>query len=462
MKQIDGHWLRNFGKESLQHIANTFSESAVFIVDHTQTILYWSEGAEQLLGFTASEIEGQHCLKGIRCQTCMKGCGIKQFPTIRNVLLTLHTKEGDTVTVQKNAHSFYDSDGRFAGGIEILIPVNPKAKPSRFMGFQFHDMRTQSNAMRQLFQKIRSVAKTDVPVLARGESGTGKELLAKALHLESKRSNHPFVTVNCSAISENLIESELFGHAKGAFTGAHKARKGLFEQAHKGSLFLDEIVELPLSVQAKLLRVLETQTFKRVGDNQEIHVDVRIITATHTSLRKAVLDGRFRSDLMYRLRVVPLFIPPLRERPEDIEFLLQHFLDLGNGTHEHQINRIDYAAKEALLNHPWPGNVREIRNVVDFAFALGCSNTLSMEYLPPEFSENNRHQNIPTTQNIPTIPQESIRPKVSKGFDPTQLFSDQERILQALQHCNHHLGETATLLGISRVTLWRKRKKYNL
>jgi len=461
MKQIDRHWLRTFGLESIQHMTNTFSDAVVFIVDNTQTILFWSKGAEQLLGFTAEEMTGQHCLNGIKYQDCINTCTIKQSPMGDNIPFTVLTKDGRALDFRKHTQSFYDANGQFSGGIEILIPERNNSTPFKYIGIEFHEMRTQSDAMRRLFKQVQSVAKTDAPVLARGESGTGKELLAKAVHLESMRSTQPFIAVNCSAISENLIESELFGHAKGAFTGAYKERKGLFEQAHKGSLFLDEIAELPLAVQAKLLRVLDTQTFKRVGDNREIHVDVRIITATHRSLRKSVLDGKFRQDLMYRLRVVPLFIPPLRERPKDIELLLQHFINLGNAKYDHQIARISTAAKEVLLHHTWPGNVREIRNVIDFAFATGCTHTLSLEYLPPEFSEvipNYRDQ-------IPNSPVEvslnSLTSTVPHSTSPN-MFSERERILHALQQCNYHIGKTSSLLGLSRVTLWRKRKSYDI
>ena len=449
-----GQWLRNFGGQSLLHLANTFDHAAIYIVDHNQTVQYWSEGAEKLLGFSAQEIEGQHCLKGIRCIQCMKGCGVKQVGTVDNVPLEIHSKDGEALKIRKFAQAFYDGQNQFAGAIEVLVPERQRQQPTKFVGMKFHGMLTQSNTMRQLFKQVQSVAKTDVPVLARGESGTGKELLARAIHLESPRNKHPFIAVNCSAIPENLIESELFGHAKGAFTGAHKERKGLFEQAHKGSLFLDEVAELPLSIQAKLLRVLETQTFKRVGDNREIHVDVRIITATHKSLRQAVGDGLFRQDLMYRLRVVPLFIPPLRERHEDINLLIQHFIDIGNAQHQNQIDSISSEVQTAFLQHAWPGNVREIRNIVDFAFAIGCSGSLTLDYLPPEFSESQ----VPVlTENRPS----TTAPK-TKSENPKNLYSEKERILSALQQCNYHLGRTATLLNMSRATLWRKRKQYDL
>lgn len=454
-QQFSISWLRQFGEPVIQQLSETFSDAAIYIVDKDQNITYWSPGAERLLGFSVAEVKGRHCLKGIRCVQCMKGCGVQQFGQIKDVTLEMHTKFGKNVYVQKSAQALYDTSGQFAGAIEILRPIDSPTPSPQIIGTPFHNMVTQSPTMKRLFAQIQSVAKTEAPVLARGESGTGKELVAHAIHLESSRSEHPFVAVNCSAIPENLIESELFGHAKGAFTGAHKARKGLFEQAHRGSLFLDEIAELPLTVQAKLLRVLETKKFKRVGDNIETKVDVRIITATHKSLREAVSEGSFRQDLMYRLRVVPLFIPPLRERPEDIEFLLQYFIDDANTQHSNKILTIDATARAALMQHAWPGNVREIRNIVDYAFAIGCRNTLTLNDLPPEFSDDLDHQALTDLTEDPTT-------SISDPPQANVLFSERDRIAAALKQANDKVGEAASLLGMSRATLWRKRKQYGL
>lgn len=455
--QFSTVWLRQFGGVIIQRLTDTFSDAAIYMVDKNQNITYWSLGAERLLGFSAAEVQGHHCLKGIRCVQCMKGCGVQQFGHIENVTLQMHTKQGESIHVEKTAHALYDSNNQFAGAIEILRPVATPATVTPRIGTSFHNMVTQSAVMKRLFTQIKSVAKTDAPVLARGESGTGKELVAQAIHLESERRDHPFVAVNCSAIPENLIESELFGHARGAFTGAHKARKGLFEQAHRGSLFLDEIAELPMTIQAKLLRVLETKKFKRVGENVEITVDVRIITATHKSLREAVSEGSFRQDLMFRLRVVPLFIPPLRERPEDIEYLLQHFIDTANTQHSNQILTIDATARTALMQHAWPGNVREIRNVIDYAFAIGCRNTLTVNDLPPEFSDGTDHQTSLDLSELGLSEQ-----KTSHSALPKVLFSEKERISTALEQSNNKVNDAAKLLGMSRATLWRKRKQYGL
>ena len=293
---------------------------ALFVVNENREIIAWSKGAEELLGFSREEVLGQHCLKANRCPECMAGCGISELGEIRGASLTLLNSSGTPVQVRKFAQQLTDEKGEFCGGIEILRPVHAQPSKLRLSPLHnpvevFHGMITQNDSMRNVFQCIRNVAATDVTVLVRGESGTGKELVARALHAESHRGAGPFVAVNCAALSPNLMESELFGHVKGAFTGAIKDRKGLFQQAKGGTLFLDEIAELPLPMQAKLLRVLEQQTVTPVGAQKEYGTDVRVIAATHRSLRERVRTGHFREDLMFRLRVVPLFIPPLRERP---------------------------------------------------------------------------------------------------------------------------------------------------
>ena len=248
----------------------------------------------------------------------------------------------------------------------------------------------QSPSIQALISTIAQVAPLEVPVLIRGESGTGKELVARALHANSKRAAAPFVSVNVGAMSESLLESELFGHEKGAFTGATERHPGVFERANHGTLFLDEVGEMSLAMQVKLLRVLETQEFLRVGGRETVHTDIRLITATHRSLEEGIERGRFRGDLYYRLKVVKIDLVPLRERSEDILLLAHHFLKLANETHGLARKGFTREASERLLHYAWPGNVRELRNVVQSSAVLGKENYLTVEDLPSELREPGR------------------------------------------------------------------------
>jgi two-component system, NtrC family, response regulator AtoC len=462
-QQINKQWLRRQGQELIEAIGEILPNSAMFIVDGNQKIIYWSPQAESLLGWAADEVVGEFCLKSNRCLQCIEGCGIQQHRNIQGATLTLLHKDGSNVTVNKYARAFFDGD-IFRGAVEILTG-NMQGSSSIREKNLFHDIHTRSQSMEVLFSHIQNVAQTDVSVLVRGESGVGKELVAKAIHEESHRSKKPFVAINCSALSETLMDSELFGHEKGAFTGANQQRIGLFERAKGGTLFLDEVAELPLSTQAKLLRVLEERTIVRVGGNQDIPINTRILAATHKSLRKQVKDGLFREDLMYRLRVVPLFIPPLRERKQDIELLLWHFITLRNQSSRRQITSIAPEAMQLFLQHPWPGNIRELRNVVDYAFAIGQGNAMSHIDLPPEFHENpipNQPSKIPVPES--RAHSTLIVQPPSFATPPKQVFiqTEKERIHLALEQAEGHLGKAAKILNISRATLWRKRQKHDL
>lgn len=308
----------------------------------------------------------------------------------------------------------------------------------------FHGIRTRAPEMQKVFDTIRRVARAGVPVLVRGESGSGKELVARAIHAESPRAQRPFVAVNCAALTPSLMESELFGHKQGAFTGAIRDHKGLFEQAHRGTLFLDEVAELPLDMQAKLLRVLEEKRVTPVGAARSVAVDVRIVSATHRGLRTEVQAGRFREDLMYRLRVVPLFLPPLRARTGDIELLLHHFLR-ATPSIDGPIASVAPTALARLKAHPWPGNIRELRNVVEYAYAVGAQQRLELSDLPPEFHGR------PTDGPAPGRPA------------PTDVDSSEAQAIRAaLAATGGHVGQAAEALGISRPTLWRRRKRYGI
>lgn len=419
-------------------------ESAVFVVNGDRDIVYWSPGAEQLTGIGAEQAEGQSCLQSQRCVRCLEGCSLERLDRIGGYPIEIYHASGERVAVRKYAWTFRDEDGAFAGSVERLVR---DGRPLRSLGSgdmkeEFHGILTQDSGMRELFQSIRRVAETVSPVLVRGESGSGKELVARAVHAESSRSRGPFVAVNCAALSPSLMESELFGHVKGAFTGAVKERGGLFRQANGGSLFLDEIAELPLDMQAKLLRVLEEQRVTPVGGGFSVDVDVRLISATHRSLRAEVKAGRFREDLMYRLRVVPLFLPPLRERRGDVELLLWHWI---GGLRGRRIERIEPGAMRALMDYGWPGNVRELRNVVQYAAAVGRGVELTLDELPPEF----RSAVVPGTV-------------VAGGVMKEQPSSKVDLVREALRQAGGRIGEAARIMGVSRSTFWRLRRRFEV
>jgi len=295
---------------------------------------------------------------------------------------------------------------------------------------------TADPAVIDFYDRLRRVARTDAPILVRGDTGTGKELAARAVHAESRRARGPYRALNCAVLTPELLASELFGHVRGAFTGAVRDRKGLFEIAHGGTLFLDEVGELPLDIQARLLRVLEEPEIVRLGGVQPMRVDVRLVSATHRALRAEVAAGRFREDLMYRIRVVPLFLPRLRDRVGDIDVLTWCFLDRLNQDGGRSVDRIAADAMDALRSYPWPGNVRELRNVLRHAHAVGEGSRLELGDLTPEL------RGEPPPESDP---------------EPDRWRSgERARILAALRETGGRRGEAARRLGMSRSTLWRK------
>ena len=314
---------------------------------------------------------------------------------------------------------------------------------------QFGNLVGQSDQMKEVFRTVEKVAGYKTTVLIDGESGTGKELLARAIHYNSPRAGKPFVAINCGAIPENLLESELFGYRKGAFTDAIRSKKGLFEEAHEGTLFLDEIGELPLLLQVKLLRALQEEEIRRIGDTQDIKIDVRIVAATVHDLAQKVHDGSFRSDLYYRLNVLSLHVPPLWKRKGDIPLLINHFLHKFNQKLGTNIEKISPEAYEILLDYRWPGNVRELENIIERTMILSSDNTITDESLPPELRES------PAVSAAPPDPEELSLKKASRALEV-------ELIKKALKATDGNHTHTAKLLEISHRALLYKLKEYNL
>jgi transcriptional regulator with PAS, ATPase and Fis domain len=306
---------------------------------------------------------------------------------------------------------------------------------------------TRDPSMRQLLRDIEKVGRSESSVLVRGETGSGKELVARALHEASPRAEGPFRAINCAALPPSLLESTLFGHVRGAFTGAVRDEPGQVRLAHGGTLFLDEVAEIPLDLQAKLLRVLQEQTVIPVGGRDPVAVDVRFISATHQALRVAVAEGRFRADLMYRLRVIPLYLPPLRERRGDVALLANRFVAELGARFDREVERITPGALAALEDYDWPGNVRELRNAIEYAFVMGEGSVITDAELPPEV--RGEHDGTVPKVNAP------------EAGDPS-LPAEARRIVRALERSGGHHGRAAAALGMSRTTLWRRLKKYGL
>lgn len=380
----------------------------LFCISHKKNLLYCSKSLQDQLDFPAEEIQAQ------------------KFRCLENTI-EISSRQGKRYSIH---------DERYEAKSFLIHVIHELYTEDLFEPSvqEFHGIRTQNQGMLDVFRIIRHVSTNDVNVLIRGETGTGKELVARAIHNESHRKKGPFVAVNCSAISPHLLESALFGHKKGSFTGAMRDHVGLFEQANEGTLFLDEIGDMDINLQSKLLRVLEERRVTPIGAIQSKKINVRILSATHRSLRKQVQDNLFRADLMYRLRVVPIFLPPLRERKEDIIPLFSFFLNEVQKNRPKPIKGFLPLVGHKLSAHSWEGNVRELKNVVEYAYAVCETNILGLEDLPPEFQE-----------------------KTNLGHT-----TEKENIQKALKQYNGNIGQAAIALGMSRPTLWRKRKKYKL
>jgi PAS domain S-box-containing protein len=447
---IGKHWKTIF--ETLQ--------DGLMVIDVEGNILAANPAAERLTGYAADELIGSNCriLNCTGCELYGRGsgkewCSLFEKGEVRAKKCLITKKNLRAAHVLKNASVLYDSDGEMIGSIETLTDISEliqqqqeieSLRKSCRLDEGFHGMLGESSIMQQLFGLIENVSQTEAPVLIYGQSGTGKELVARAIHETSLRSNKPFIKVNCAALNENLLESELFGHEKGAYTGADRTRIGRFEAAHGGTIFLDEIGDIPLSTQVKLLRVLEEKEIERVGDHRPISVDVRIISATNKDLDSLVAQEMFREDLLFRINVFPLNCPPLAQRAEDIPMIVQKFTDQNTGKGGKSITGLTPEAMETILSYDWPGNVRELRNAIEYAFVLCPGGWIGKEHLPPKI--------------------EGFDPKISSGpkTGPHSWKNERDNLLKVLRQVNGNQSEAARSLGVSRVTIWKRIKKYGV
>jgi len=373
---------------------------------------------------------------------------------LRRQKCLLVRKDGKAVSVVKNASVLKDGAGNVTGAVETMTDITDLMdKETQIASFRkeldaedrFYGMIGTSASMQKVFELIANAAQSDAPVIIYGESGTGKELVARAIHEASQRSKKPYIKVNCAALNESLLESELFGHVKGAYTGAHRDREGRFELANEGDIFLDEIGDLPLSTQVKLLRVLEEKVVERVGDHRSITIDTRIISATNRDLPHLIAKGRFREDFYYRINVIPIHVPPLRERVDDIPLLARSFFNRIQLKSSKQIQGITNPALEALVGYGWPGNVRELKSAFEFAFVSCQGDAITPDNLPRHIIEGG--------------PAETSRPPLSAAsLDDLK----KERLRRALEESGGNQSEAARRLGLSRTSVWNQMKRYGI
>ena len=406
--------------------------------------------AEKLFGMSSEEMLGKDCQEIFRCSSCEPGCGVlvglNQAPAAPNCTVRLNTGNGMERLVVMRTTQLFDDDGNLSGVVATIKDITEEAAPEK------RALIAESASMREVLNFVRRVAASEAStILLEGENGTGKDLIAKTLHYQSLRQAEPFIAINCAAIPDTLLESELFGYEKGAFTDARAQKRGIFELADKGTLFLDEIGEIPLMLQAKLLRVLEEQSFRRLGGLKDIKLDLRVVAATNKNLREAVKEGAFRQDLYFRLNVIQILIPPLRERKQDVLPLTQFFIDHYNRKFKRHIEGVSDQSAKMLLSHDWPGNVRELRNAIERAMILEESSLISPASLPIAISHPDAGESTAVIASQPFL---------ADGLS----LEDNERTLlaHALEKTNGNQTQAARLLRITRDTLRYKMKKFNL
>jgi len=435
-------------------------QDGLMVIDVRGNILAANPAAEKLTGYPADELIGSNC-RTLNCTGCelygrgsgKNWCSLFEKGVVRAKKCLITKKNLRAAHVLKNASVLYGAGGEMIGSVETFTDISEliqqqqeieSLRKSCRLDEGFHGMLGESSAMQQLFELIENVSQTEAPVLIYGQSGTGKELVARAIHETSLRSNKPFIKVNCAALNENLLESELFGHEKGAYTGADRTRIGRFEAAHGGTIFLDEIGDIPLSTQVKLLRVLEEKEIERVGDHRPISVDVRVISATNKNLDDLVTRELFREDLLFRINVFPLNCPSLAQRPEDIPIIVQDFIDQNGDRGGKAILGLTANAMETILAYDWPGNVRELRNAMEYAFVLCPGGWIGKAHLPPKVNR--------------------FAQKASPGSRTRSgsWKNERDHLINVLRQVNANQSEAARLMGVSRVTIWKRIKKYGI
>ena len=423
----------------------------IFTIDQGGRITSFNQAAEQITGYREEEVLGRACSEVFKTDICEKVCPLKQSILTRkkteNREVLVQTREGRQLPISISTSALISDRGEVIGGVEMFrdISTEEELKKQLYSSFGLEDIVTKSPAMKGVLEMLPLVAMSQSTVLIRGESGTGKELVARAIHNHGPRRQRPFVAINCAALPDTLLESELFGYRRGAFTDAKKDKPGRFARAEKGTLFLDEVGDLSPAMQAKLLRVLQEKEYEPLGSNQPVKADVRIIAATNKNLAGEVQRKKFRQDLYFRLNVVNILLPPLQDRREDIPLLVNHFLQRFNALQGRRILRCSERVMAALMRYPFPGNIRELENAIEHAFVVCAGDTIRLDDLPPHL--------VAAASQPPSLENGRTRP-----LDDAEA----EVIRSALARHHGNRQSAAAELGISRNTLWRKIKKYQI
>ena len=434
----------------MEIILNSIADG-VFTIDHEKNITSFNRSAEKITGIRKDQAVGKKCFDVLRTSICQNSCtmekAIKKAKPVIFLPITIINHHGDIVPISITAAALKNNQGKVIGGVETIRDLSDLEGMRKELTKQytFHDIIGKSQAIQQLFAMLPDIAESDSSVLLQGDSGTGKELFARAIHNISTRKAGPYIAVNCGALPDTLLESELFGYVRGAFTDAKQDKPGRFARAEGGTLFLDEIGELPLALQVKLLRVLQDGEYEPLGATQALKANVRIIAATNHDLDKLLSEGRFREDLYYRLNIIKINLPLLSQRKEDIPLLVEHFIHKFNMKKGKAIAGTSRQVMQFFMNYDFPGNIRELENMIEHAFVLCRGSIIAFDHLPQGIKNN-----VPIKKTIQyqgTLPLKS---------------AEAEIILNVLTKHKGNRAKTAYELGIDKSTLWRKMKKLNI
>ena len=422
----------------------------VFTVDNNLRITYFNKAAEKITGVKNENAVGEFCFETLKSNICESACPIKNSITTgadsinRKVNILRHN--GKEIPVSVNSSALKDENGCIIGGVETFRDLSTLEALRKELekDFTFEDIVSKNHKLLELFNILPNIAESNATVLIQGPSGSGKELFARAIHNLSFRKNGPFIAINCGALPDNLLESELFGYYKGAFTDAQKDKPGRFELAKGGTIFLDEVESLSPATQVKLLRVLQEKEFEPLGATTTVKTDVRVISATKANLLDLIATDKFRDDLFFRLNIVKLELPSLKERKDDIPYLINHFIELFNYKMEKMITAVSNEVLEFLMNYSFPGNIRELENIIEHAFVMCQDEVIELKDLP--------HDLLVIEENVK-------RKKMT--IEPLQQ-SECDVIFESLERHAWNKAEVANELKLHRSTLWRKMKKYGL